>query len=109
MKQKTFVRAVCLLLAVLMVMGVMVSALSTLSSAAVIKKKNSVHTARQPDLTFYDLDLKPLYTVAADRIVLELPVFETEDGIKFKEFIIEKDGKQGGDAGNRGNDSGTGL
>lgn len=56
MKQKTFVRAVCLLLAVLMVMGVMVSALSTLSSAAVIKKKNSVHTARQPDLTFYDLE-----------------------------------------------------
>lgn len=56
MKQKTFVRAVCLLLAVLMVMGVMVSALSTLSSAAIIKKKNSVHTARQPDLTFYDLE-----------------------------------------------------
>lgn len=47
------------------------------------------------NLTFYDLDLKPLYTVAADRIVLELPVFETEDGTKFKEFIIEKDGKQG--------------
>ena len=55
MKQKTFVRAVCLLLAVLMVMGVMVSALSTLSSAAVIKKKNSVHTARQPDLTFFSV------------------------------------------------------
>ena len=33
--------------------------------------------------------------MAADRIVLELPVFETEDGTKFKEFIIEKDGKQG--------------
>ena len=47
------------------------------------------------NLTFYDLDLKPLYTVVADRIVLELPVFETEDGTKFKEFIIEKDGKQG--------------
>ena len=47
------------------------------------------------NLTFYDLDLKPIYTVAADRIVLELPVFETEDGTKFKEFIIEKDGKQG--------------
>lgn len=56
MRQKTFVRAICLLLAVLMVMGVMVGALSTLSSAAVIKKKNSVHTDRQPDLTFYDLD-----------------------------------------------------
>lgn len=56
MKQKVIVRALCLLLAVLMVMGVMVSALSTLTSAAVVKKKNSVHTARQPDLTFYDLN-----------------------------------------------------
>ena len=56
MKQKKFVRAVCLAMAVLMILGVMSSLLPTMASAAVIRKKTSVHTDRQPDLTFYDLD-----------------------------------------------------
>lgn len=57
MKQKKFVRAVCLLMAVLMILGVMSSLLTTMASAATTKTtvKKTVHTARQPDLTFYDL------------------------------------------------------
>ena len=56
MKQKKFVRAVCLAMAVLMILGVMSSLLTTMASAATTRKKTTVHTGRQPDLTFYDLD-----------------------------------------------------
>lgn len=56
MKHKKFVRFVCLMMAVLMVLGVMGGVLSTMASAAVVKKKTSVHTDKQPDLTFYDID-----------------------------------------------------
>lgn len=56
MKQKKFVRAVCLVMAVLMILGVMSSLLTTMASAATTRKKTTVHTGRQPDLTFYDLD-----------------------------------------------------
>lgn len=62
MKQKKFVRAVCLTMAVLMILGVMSSLLPTMASAAVIRKKTSVHTDRQPDLTFYDLEGNELGT-----------------------------------------------
>lgn len=56
MKQKKIVRAVCLFLAILMVVSVMGSVLVTMASAATVKRKNTVYTARQPDLTFYDID-----------------------------------------------------
>ncbi len=56
MKQKKFVRVVCLAMAVLMILGVMSSLLTTMASAATTRKKTTVHTSRQPDLTFYDLD-----------------------------------------------------
>lgn len=56
MKQKKIVRVFCLLMAVLMVMGVVVGALSTVANAAVVTKKKTVRTDKQPDLTFYDID-----------------------------------------------------
>lgn len=56
MKQKKIVRVFCLLMAVLMVMGVVVGALSTVADAAVVTKKKTVRTDKQPDLTFYDID-----------------------------------------------------
>ena len=56
MKQKKIVQAVCLFLAILMVVSVMGSVLVTMASAATVKRKNTVYTARQPDLTFYDID-----------------------------------------------------
>ena len=55
MKQKTMVRMLSLIMAVLMVMGVMAGVMTT-ASAAAPKKSISVYTARQPDLTFYDLE-----------------------------------------------------
>ena len=54
MKQKTIVRVVCLMIAVMMILGVMSTLLTTMASAATVKK--TVHTARQPELTFYDLN-----------------------------------------------------
>lgn len=56
MKQKKIVRVISMIMAALMVLGVMSSLLMTMTSAAVIRKKTSVHTNQQPDLTFYDLD-----------------------------------------------------
>ena len=50
MKQKKIVRAVCLFLAILMVVSVMGSVLVTMASAATVKRKNTVYTACQPDL-----------------------------------------------------------
>ncbi len=56
MKQKKIVRVICLLMAILMVMGVMVGALTTMAGATTVKKKKTVYTNKQPDLTFYDID-----------------------------------------------------
>lgn len=77
MKQKKIVRAVCLFLAILMVVSVMGSVLVTMASAATVKRKNTVYTARQPDLTFYDIDGNLLGTFShsakSDLIVLTAP------------------------------------
>lgn len=49
-------RLLSLFLAVLMVLGVMVGALSTVSGAATTKINKGIIVRAQPDITFYDLD-----------------------------------------------------
>ena len=56
MKQKKIVRAVCLILAIMMVVSVKSSVLVTKASAATVKRTITVYSARQPDLSFYDID-----------------------------------------------------